>query len=241
MRETGVSAVGGRATGAAARHRGARGGARAGPPELVPGVLSSEIDFAVHKEGAATLEDLLYRRLRTSLYAGSAREAAVLPAAERMARAARLGRRCARRPRCGACARACRRISPSATRRPPAWRARRARNEQATRCLRRRAAGRRSFRLLLLAMSALILWQAGTGEAGLRMLDPRDRAHLARALRRGLRRVLAARALADAGDRLAAAQSPLPRALLRRLARAAPARDHQPLAWCWATPSRSTR
>jgi glycerol-3-phosphate dehydrogenase len=60
--------------------------ARGGTQELVPGVLASEIDFAVRKEGAATLEDLLYRRLRTSLYAGSGREAAVLPAAEHMAR-----------------------------------------------------------------------------------------------------------------------------------------------------------
>jgi glycerol-3-phosphate dehydrogenase len=63
----------------------AREVARAGTAELIPGVLSGEIDFAVHKEGAATLEDLLYRRLRTSLYAGDAREAAVLPAAQRMA------------------------------------------------------------------------------------------------------------------------------------------------------------
>jgi glycerol-3-phosphate dehydrogenase len=59
--------------------------ARAGVQELAPGVLASEVAFAVEKEGAATLEDLLYRRLRTALYAGSQREAVVQPAAERMA------------------------------------------------------------------------------------------------------------------------------------------------------------
>jgi glycerol-3-phosphate dehydrogenase len=84
MRETGVSSV---AAARLARLHGteARELARDGTRELVPGVLVSEIDFAVRKEGAATLEDLLYRRLRTSLYAGSGRETAVLPAAERMA------------------------------------------------------------------------------------------------------------------------------------------------------------
>jgi glycerol-3-phosphate dehydrogenase len=84
MRETGVSSV---AAARLARLHGteARELAREGTQELVPGVLVSEIDFAVRREGAATLEDLLYRRLRTSLYAGSQREAAVLPAAERMA------------------------------------------------------------------------------------------------------------------------------------------------------------
>ena len=88
--------------------------ARGGTQELVPGVLASEIEFAVRKEGAATLEDLLYRRLRTSLYAGSAREAAVLPAAERMARL--LGWDAARTPpRCAARARSSRRTSLSAT------------------------------------------------------------------------------------------------------------------------------
>ena len=84
-RETGVSAVAAarlvRLYGAEAREL-----ARAGGEELVPGVLASEIDFAVAKEGAATLEDLLYRRLRTSFYGGSEREAAVHPAAQHMAR-----------------------------------------------------------------------------------------------------------------------------------------------------------
>jgi glycerol-3-phosphate dehydrogenase len=85
VRESGVSAS---AAARLARLHGteARELARAGAQELVPGVLASEVDWAVCREGAATLEDLLYRRLRTSLYAGSGREAAVLPAAERMAR-----------------------------------------------------------------------------------------------------------------------------------------------------------
>jgi len=85
VRETGVGTV---AAARLVRLHGteARELARGGTQELVPGVLASEIDWAVRREGAATLEDLLYRRLRTSLYAGSGREAAVLPAAERMAR-----------------------------------------------------------------------------------------------------------------------------------------------------------
>ena len=85
VRESGVSTV---AAARLARLHGtqARELTRAGTQELVPGVLASEVDWAVRREGAATLEDLLYRRLRTSLYAGSEREAAVLPAAERMAR-----------------------------------------------------------------------------------------------------------------------------------------------------------
>jgi len=85
VRETGVSAAAAerlvRLHGAEAREL-ARGGAQ----ELIPGVLASEVDFAVQTEGAVSLEDLLYRRLRTALYAGHAREAAVAPAAERMAR-----------------------------------------------------------------------------------------------------------------------------------------------------------
>jgi glycerol-3-phosphate dehydrogenase len=85
VRDTGISAAAAqrlsRLHGTEARELG-----RGGTQELVPGVLASEVEFAVRKEGAATLEDLLYRRLRTSLYAGSAREVAVLPAAERMAR-----------------------------------------------------------------------------------------------------------------------------------------------------------
>ena len=85
VQETGVSRT---AAARLARLHGceAREVIRAGAEELIPDVLAGEIEFAVRKEGAATLEDLLYRRLRTSLYAGSAREAAVLPAAERMAR-----------------------------------------------------------------------------------------------------------------------------------------------------------
>ena len=84
VRETGVSAA---AAGRLVRLHGveAREIAREGAQELIDGVLASEVDFAVRKEAAVTLEDLLYRRLRTSLYAGRAREAAVAPAAARMA------------------------------------------------------------------------------------------------------------------------------------------------------------
>ena len=49
-------------------------------------VLASEVEWAVRALGAVTLEDLLYRRLRTAWYVPSAREGAVLPAAERMAK-----------------------------------------------------------------------------------------------------------------------------------------------------------
>jgi glycerol-3-phosphate dehydrogenase len=84
LRDTGVSEAAAerlvRLYGVEAREL-ARGGTR----ELVPGVLANEIDWAVSMEGAATLEDLLYRRLRTSLYGGPSREAAAAPAAERMA------------------------------------------------------------------------------------------------------------------------------------------------------------
>ena len=56
--------------------------ARAGTEPLLPGapVLASEVDWAVRVEGAATVEDVLYRRLRTALYVPGAREAAVEPA-----------------------------------------------------------------------------------------------------------------------------------------------------------------
>jgi glycerol-3-phosphate dehydrogenase len=65
----------------------AREVARLGTAPLVPGapVLASEVEWAVRALGAVTLEDLLYRRLRTAWYVPEAREAAVEPAAERMA------------------------------------------------------------------------------------------------------------------------------------------------------------
>jgi glycerol-3-phosphate dehydrogenase len=61
--------------------------ARAGTQPLVEGsaVLGAEVDWAVRKEGAATLEDALYRRLRTAWYTPDAREASVEPIGERMA------------------------------------------------------------------------------------------------------------------------------------------------------------
>jgi glycerol-3-phosphate dehydrogenase len=84
VRESGIGA---RAAARIARLYGAeaRELVRGGTQELAPGVLAAEIDWAVAREGAATLEDLLYRRLRTALYAGAAREAVVAPAAARMA------------------------------------------------------------------------------------------------------------------------------------------------------------
>lgn len=50
-----------------------------------PNVRSGEVDWAVSREGALDLEDLVYRRLRTALYDPAAREAALEPAAARMA------------------------------------------------------------------------------------------------------------------------------------------------------------
>ena len=48
-------------------------------------VLAGEVEWAVRREGALRLEDVLYRRLRTALYRPQARETAVDPAARRMA------------------------------------------------------------------------------------------------------------------------------------------------------------
>jgi glycerol-3-phosphate dehydrogenase len=60
---------------------------RLGTAALVAGapLLASEVEWGVRALGAVTLEDLLYRRLRSAWYLPSAREAAVDPAAERMA------------------------------------------------------------------------------------------------------------------------------------------------------------
>jgi len=62
-----------------------------GTKPLVPGgsVLASEVDWAVEREGAAALLDVLYRRVRSALYLPDERESTVEPSAERMA--ARLG------------------------------------------------------------------------------------------------------------------------------------------------------
>ncbi len=48
-------------------------------------MLASEVDFAVLHEGAATVEDVIYRRIRSALYVPSARESGVEPVAARMA------------------------------------------------------------------------------------------------------------------------------------------------------------
>jgi glycerol-3-phosphate dehydrogenase len=58
-----------------------------GAEPLVDGapVLAAEVEWAVRVEGAARLEDAVYRRLRTAHYVPEAREAAVEPIADRMA------------------------------------------------------------------------------------------------------------------------------------------------------------
>jgi glycerol-3-phosphate dehydrogenase len=68
-----------------------------GANPLVPGasVLSGEASWAMEVEGAARLEDVLYRRTRAALYQPAMREALVEPIADQMA--ARLGWSAARR------------------------------------------------------------------------------------------------------------------------------------------------
>jgi glycerol-3-phosphate dehydrogenase len=58
-----------------------------GPQELAPGagVLEGEVDWAVRLEGAAHLEDALYRRTRAALYDADVCAALVEPMARRMA------------------------------------------------------------------------------------------------------------------------------------------------------------
>jgi glycerol-3-phosphate dehydrogenase len=65
----------------------ARQVARAGTTPLVPGapILASEVDWAVEHEAAATVEDVLYRRLRNVWYVPGFREETVEPVALRMA------------------------------------------------------------------------------------------------------------------------------------------------------------
>jgi len=57
-----------------------------GPDPLVPGasVVSGEVSWAMEVEGAARLEDVLYRRTRAALYDPSVREALVEPIANQM-------------------------------------------------------------------------------------------------------------------------------------------------------------
>jgi glycerol-3-phosphate dehydrogenase len=61
--------------------------AATGSEPLVPesAVLASEVDWAVSQEGAATLEDVIYRRLRTALYSPDSEKPSVEAAARRMA------------------------------------------------------------------------------------------------------------------------------------------------------------
>ncbi len=75
----------------------ARAVAQRDPSALAPGsdAVAGEVDWAVDVEGAATVEDVLYRRTRVALYDPAGREAAVQPIAARMAE--RLGWSAARR------------------------------------------------------------------------------------------------------------------------------------------------
>ena len=70
-----------------------------GSDPLVPGasVVSGEVSWAMEIEGAARLEDVLYRRTRAALYEPSVREALAEPIADQMAE--RLGWGSARRER----------------------------------------------------------------------------------------------------------------------------------------------
>jgi glycerol-3-phosphate dehydrogenase len=58
-----------------------------GPEPLVPGgeVIAGEVSWAVEVEGAATLEDVLVRRTRASLYSPGERDALVPVLGERLA------------------------------------------------------------------------------------------------------------------------------------------------------------
>ena len=59
---------------------------RAGTAPLLGGapVLASEVDWAVRQAAAATVEDVLFRRLRHVWYVPGCREGSVEPVAERM-------------------------------------------------------------------------------------------------------------------------------------------------------------
>lgn len=61
--------------------------AAAGTAPLLPGapVLASEVEWAVLVQGARTVDDVLYRRLRTAWYVPGARDESVEPIAQRMA------------------------------------------------------------------------------------------------------------------------------------------------------------
>jgi glycerol-3-phosphate dehydrogenase len=85
VRETGVSE---KAAERLVRLYGTEAAAAAtGGPTLVEGeeVSAAEVDWAVTHEGAATVEDVLYRRTRLALYAPALRHRAIEPIARRMA------------------------------------------------------------------------------------------------------------------------------------------------------------
>ncbi|UCE87012.1 MAG: glycerol-3-phosphate dehydrogenase/oxidase [Deltaproteobacteria bacterium] len=60
-----------------------------GPEPLVPGceLLAGEVDWAVAREGAVSVEDVVYRRSRTALYEPEERETVLEPIGTRMAAA----------------------------------------------------------------------------------------------------------------------------------------------------------
>ncbi|MFI5316636.1 MAG: glycerol-3-phosphate dehydrogenase/oxidase [Myxococcota bacterium] len=60
---------------------------RLGSESLAPGapVIAGEVDWAVSREAAATVEDVLYRRTRAALFEAEARDAVAEPIARRMA------------------------------------------------------------------------------------------------------------------------------------------------------------
>ena len=72
-----------------------------GREPLAPGapVLAGEVDWAVAREAAATVEDVLYRRTRAALYEPDARSAIAAPLARADGGAARLERGEDARPR----------------------------------------------------------------------------------------------------------------------------------------------
>ena len=61
---------------------------RSGVEPLVPDapVLAAEVAWAVQVEAAATVEDVVYRRLRTAFYTENTREASIVPVADAMAK-----------------------------------------------------------------------------------------------------------------------------------------------------------
>jgi glycerol-3-phosphate dehydrogenase len=98
-----LAAAAGLGAGAAARlvrlYGAEAAAAGSGGPPLADGeeISSAEVDWAVTREGAASVEDVLYRRMRIAVYDPALRAKLALPVSERMA--ALLGWDAARRER----------------------------------------------------------------------------------------------------------------------------------------------